>query len=179
MKYGDKTWCQTYTGIHFDIFNPRVEDISLMDIAHSLATKCRFNGHPRVFYSVAEHCVRMSLHSLPGPAVWRLMHDAAEAYIPDFPRPIKYKLCPQIDDIELRLLEIISERFNLPDYNKSRPEIELADTIMCATEARDLMGDPDWDLDVDPLPKKIEPWRWETAKNFFLQRARALGINYV
>lgn len=49
------TWIQTFTGKRFDFLAPHEDDVDLEDIAHSLSMQCRFNGHGRVFYSVAEH----------------------------------------------------------------------------------------------------------------------------
>lgn len=49
------TWIQTFTGRRFDFLTPSEEEVTLEDIAHSLSMQCRFNGHGRVYYSVAEH----------------------------------------------------------------------------------------------------------------------------
>ena len=46
---------ETATGIYFNFNDPVVEDISILDIAHSLSNQCRFTGHTSEFYSVAEH----------------------------------------------------------------------------------------------------------------------------
>ena len=53
-------WIQTYTGKKFFPLAARPADVDIRDIAHALAMKCRFNGHCRVFYSVAEHSIRVS-----------------------------------------------------------------------------------------------------------------------
>ena len=176
------TWTQLYTKKEFDIFNPKVEDIDIQDIAHALAMKCRFNGHCDQFYSVAEHCVRMSFWDLPGSPEWCLMHDAAEAYLPDIARPIKPTTYFQyqnrfikFEEIENNILNLISQRFNLSPYNKD--EIKKADDIMCATEARDLMGNPtNWDLPFSPYSEKIKPWSWRKAERNFLKMAKQLNI---
>ncbi|MHA1573246.1 MAG: hypothetical protein ACTSX8_04570 [Alphaproteobacteria bacterium] len=49
---------QTYTGVTWDLLNPRVEDVNIEDIAHSLSLQCRFTGHSRVHYSVAQQLYR-------------------------------------------------------------------------------------------------------------------------
>ena len=51
---------QTFTGKKFDPLNPNLNDFCIEDIAHSLSLQCRFTGHCRVFYSVAEHSVHVS-----------------------------------------------------------------------------------------------------------------------
>src|SRR5690606_19551202 len=74
-------------------FDPRPGDVDLEVFAHALSLQCRFGGHCKVFYSVAQHCVLTAriLHD----SYWRheaLMHDAAEAYIGDVVRPLKMHL---------------------------------------------------------------------------------------
>ena len=50
----------THSGVRFWPLLPNPDDILIEDIAHSLSLQCRFAGHSRVFYSVAEHSVRVS-----------------------------------------------------------------------------------------------------------------------
>jgi uncharacterized protein len=64
-------------------------------IAHSLAQQCRFTGHCRKFYSVAEHSVLVSriMEDLQlGDPMEGLMHDAVESVIADIARPAKQLL---------------------------------------------------------------------------------------
>ena len=88
-------WCQTFTGKKVDILCPTPEMVDIEDIAHALSMTCRFGGHCREFYSVAEHSVlveqmgRYSLHcSDPRIIMLLLLHDAAEAYIGDIITPV-------------------------------------------------------------------------------------------
>jgi len=53
-------WIQTYTGKPFWILEPHADDIDIVDIAHALSMLCRYNGHTKRFYSVAEHCYLLS-----------------------------------------------------------------------------------------------------------------------
>ena len=164
----------TKSGLDLDLIRPEAEHIELEDIAHGLAQKCRFNGQTRVFYSVAEHSVRVAAFLLrrynnPALAIDGLMHDAQEAYFPDVHTDLKqymsgYKL------LEERMLQAIFEKFSLPyPINKLYKE---ADRILLATEGRDLMG---WDLAhpkhahlAKPLENVIEPWTMQEAKAAFL-----------
>ena len=166
-------WIQTYTGRQFFPLEPRPEDIDLSDIAHSLSLQCRFSGHCLRFYSVAEHSVRVSHILSPELAMWGLLHDAAEAYLTDLPRPVKQRV-PEFQVIEDRLLEVIVAHFGL---TWPMPEaVAQADSRLLATEARDLMVLPpeSWGHEVVPLDELIEPWAPGKAEWAFLDRYREL-----
>lgn len=169
------SWIQTYTGKKFYPLDPRPEDICMEDIAHALANTCRYNGHSRVFYSVAEHCVRMSIANVPGCPKWRLMHDAAEAYISDVPRPVKPMLA-EFKVIEESILKVIGEKYNLGSM--CHRHISDGDLIMLATEKRDvLLPGPEWGIELPtPLKNVINPWPAEIAEIEFSARAKELEI---
>lgn len=81
---------QTYTGKYVDILDPDPSQICIEDIAHSLSLINRFNGHSIVPYSVGRHSIEVSKHFTdPKERLIGLMHDAAEAYMGDIPKPIK------------------------------------------------------------------------------------------
>jgi hypothetical protein len=87
-------WMQTFSGGRWYPQSPRPEDVRIEDIAHALANTCRYAGHSERFYSVAEHCILIcAAMNRDGQSVERqlagLMHDAAEAYLCDIPRPLK------------------------------------------------------------------------------------------
>lgn len=179
----DREWIQTHTGRQFFPLNPRIEDIDVEDIAHALSHLCRFAGHTRVFYSVAEHAVRVSLLcqqlSARGglyEAAWGLHHDDSEAYMIDLPRPLKRstEIGPGYRQAEQRLMEVICRRFNL--HPQEPPVVKEADTILLITERRDLLSQPPelWQEDfgalIQPLPDIIEPWSSERAKEEYLLR---------
>ena len=60
----------------FRPLEPRVEDIHIEDIARALANICRYAGHVRHFYSVAEHSFRVCDKVSRENALWALLHDA-------------------------------------------------------------------------------------------------------
>ncbi len=181
-RIGD--WIQTFSGLAFYPFDPRASEVSIVDIAHSLASQCRFGGHCRVPYSVAEHSVRvmqvyMALDpdAHPGLILGALVHDAPEAYILDLPKPIKDD--PGLSgyrDVEQAVEAVVAEALGLERAWLSSPRVKAADNIVLATEARDIMRAPPlpWPAMPEPLPGRIEPWGWERAKREFLEAYEAL-----
>lgn len=167
----EDAWIQTYSGIRFNPTNPVVGSIVIADIAHSLSMQCRFSGHVKKFYSVAQHSVLVSYLCDEKDALWGLLHDASEAYLVDVPRPIKRsgKFDAYIE-FETKMQNAICERFGLP---MAEPvSVKNADKRMLSTEARDLMGPlhPDWVNPTDPYPFKIEALPQQEAKNLFMKR---------
>lgn len=168
----DENWIQTFTGRQFWPLNPRVEDICIEDIAHALSLKCRYTGHCREFYSVAQHCVITSAIVPPADALCALMHDATEAYLPDVARPVKRQM-PDFRAIEDNLHRAIAERFCLP---WPMPEsIDNADYVLLVTERRDLLSTPParWWRRIEEtpaLPEPIEPLSPQMARDAFLMR---------
>lgn len=79
----------TFSGRALNPLAPRLEDIAIVDIAHALSMQCRFGGHVRSFYSVAQHSFLASYIVPPADALWALLHDASEAYLMDLPTPVK------------------------------------------------------------------------------------------
>jgi hypothetical protein len=53
-------YLQTVSGRWVNPFDPDPEQLDAGDIARALANQCRFGGHSRVFYSVAQHSVIVS-----------------------------------------------------------------------------------------------------------------------
>ena len=155
------------------------EDVDVVDIAHALSHQCRFSGHVRQFYSVAEHSCRVcdlvgELASEPYLELWALMHDASEAYLVDLPRPVKHTsvLGHEYIRAERLAMEAICVAVGLDGYE---PEVvSHADRVLLATERRDLMpvkGDwRAWLNGVEPLEDEIEPWAASVAKTGFMRR---------
>jgi hypothetical protein len=107
------TWIQTFTGKKFDFAAPHPSMIDIKDIAHALSNQCRFNGHCREFYSVAEHSVyvcQLVMQTHPDLGMAALMHDAAEAYIGDMVTPLK-AMMPSFKAMEAKVEKVIADRF--------------------------------------------------------------------
>jgi hypothetical protein len=175
-RIGD--WMQTFTGIQFWPLDPRVEEICIEDIAHSLANQCRFAGHVREFYSVAQHSVLVARLVPQEFKLWALLHDASEAYLVDLPRPVKRhsRMGEEYREIESRVMLAVCERFGLPPLMPAC--VHAADDVLLMTEKRDLMGHhahlPKWRETAAPMPEYIGPWAPQAAELIFLTQAQDL-----
>jgi hypothetical protein len=148
----------TFSGRIMRPLAPSPDDLCIEDIAHALANSCRFTGHVRRFYSVAQHAVLVSEILPPALRLCGLMHDASEAYLSDISRPVKRQ--PVFGEVykaaEERLMLVIAERFGFewpPDEL-----IHWADDVLLRSEQRDLMpnllrvaGDDYLDFPIVPL----------------------------
>lgn len=165
----------TYTGKMIDLENVKAEDICIEDIAHALSLLCRYTGHTRSFYSVAEHSVLLSrAEGMPGTPLARLLHDAVEAYLGDVIRPLKH-LLPHYQMLEERIHKVIAEKYQV-NFDPVKP----GDIIILIREAQVLMP-PEFfnDFYVEDLPQfpnDIQGWSPEVAECEFFSRAIGLGV---
>ena len=163
----------TLSGREMDLMNPKPEDVDIKDIAHALSLTCRWRGQTRQCYTVAQHCVVVSL-ACPAPArMWGLLHDAAEAYIPDVAAPLK-PLLPELEDIEECILrDAIAPRFGLPWPIPD--DVWEVDVAAAMAEARDLIGG-DCRLfagaapGVRALAETVNPMRARAAEAWYMAR---------
>lgn len=102
-----------HSGVVFDVFNPKIEDIQYTDIAHGLSNMCRYGGHSPKFYSVAQHSVLCSLQpGTPQEQFDLLGHDSSEGLgLLDLPTPIKRQM-PEYMRIEDNLMKLVAEKLN-------------------------------------------------------------------
>ena len=183
----------TYTGKKFDLLNPKPEMVCIEDIAHSLAYQCRYTGHTRKFYSVAQHCVLMATNpDLPGDPMAKLLHDADETYIGDIARPWKTLLAVfdsfytstmnsgypmTVSKFEKGIQDVIGLALGV-DLTYSA-EVKEADIRMMAAEIRDMMpagfNSEEWGLDIsDSVKNEIVCWSPLDAEAVFLFTYRKL-----
>jgi hypothetical protein len=101
---------RTYSGLYVNVFDPDPETICIEDIAHALSNLCRFAGHTKRFYSVAQHSVLCSRCVDDKFRLQALLHDASEAYLLDIPRPIKIHLVGY-KEMENRMMSLIAAKF--------------------------------------------------------------------
>lgn len=171
----------TFTGREFFPLDPRAEDVDPVDVAHALALKCRYTGHCMIFYSVAEHCVLMSDYLLsqglgPRAALYGLVHDAGEAYLPDVASPIK-ALIPGFKDSETRVLMAICERFALefPFPDEVEALVKALDVEMYLLERETIMRRSHWWSGRGPNrgvaeAVRVEGWSPERAELEWMRR---------
>lgn len=164
------------SGNYFNYQHPEHSQWTLDDIAHGLAMTCRFGGQARRYYSVAEHSVYVS-RLVPAELAWdALMHDAAEAFICDMPKPLK-ELLPDYKAVEKRVESAIAGRYGLRDPMPA--EIKIADIQMLRAEQLQVMGNNDdwvWTFDVPEPDVTIACLLPDEAKALFLARADELLI---
>lgn len=153
QQTGD-TWIETYTGGRFNMNAPSFDR---NDIAHALSLNCRYNGHCRSFYSVAEHSVLVSeLVRLKGGTELQqleaLLHDGTEAYLSDIPAPFKQFL-PDWKAIDAMLDSKFREWAGLPAHKDEL--VKHCDWIALFIEVQDLLPGKgqDWQ---DPINAKDE-----------------------
>lgn len=132
-------WIETRGGRSFWYDRENPENIDIFDIASALSKVCRFSGHCRKFYSVAEHSYLVSFLVPHHLALEALLHDASEAYLADIPSPVK-QLLPDYKRIEVFVMQQVADKFNLKQGFESLPEIKQADWAQLKAEAVDLLS---------------------------------------
>lgn len=121
-------WIQTYTGKIFNYDDMKYENVCIEDIAHSLAFQCRWCGHSKRFYSVAEHSINVSKEFVDSNMqLLALLHDATETYITDMPSPLKHHVFEKIKPFEDKIEKIILKKFNLELNDNIHKQIKKAD----------------------------------------------------
>lgn len=181
-------WIQKATGGVFHLEDPQADEVCIEDIASSLSKLCRFTGHTKEFYSVAQHCVLVSRFCNKEDALWGLLHDASEAYTGDLSRPLRllWKGVAITENVYLRGFKevesaiqcAVCQRFCLaPDMPAG---VKAADNMMLLLERRDLLPYVEWPTDniklweldkVGKLPAaKLTTWTHEQSKDYFLAR---------
>ena len=162
----------TYSGLSFNFLNPEPNQIYIQDIARALSMNCRFNGHVKRFYSVAEHSIILHDYVLKQTrdkqlAFDALMHDASEAYICDIPRPIKPHLS-NYQEIEKNIEKAIQDKFGnrpMSDYLK-----DLDHRIVADEAAQLFLNVPGWVGDVEKIGVDVRGCHHGRAFSNFLSR---------
>lgn len=166
---------QTYTGRLVHPMRLTVDDVDIADIAHALSMLCRFGGHAKQFYSVAQHSVLASRLVPEADALWALLHDASEAYLVDVPTPLKRLAAMSgYRAVEAQVQLTVCHAFGLPH---EMPEtVHAVDGALVLAEAAVLLAagaGPDFDeirRRVEPATARIVPVPPDVAERAFLKR---------
>ena len=166
-------WIQTFTGRKFYFLRCTPDDICLHDISRALSHLCRFTGHTKYHYSVAQHSESVSGYFPQNPLLG-IMHDAVEAYINDMSRPLKHLgnhgLYKKVND---HIEAMIYEKFDIKIKGSDLEDLKVVDTRMLVTEARDVLPQgphKDWTIDMVKYPaygERIVQMDCDTAMAMF------------
>ena len=137
---------KTRSGVFFHFLNPTVKSIHIDDIVHALSHLCRFNGHTRNFFSVAQHsyeCADLSLRfsddddpDRQDKAYACLLHDAHEAYIGDVTTPLKAAWGKGFRDFETPIVATVNEALGLTEImEKHHEHVKEIDRLMLHSDA--------------------------------------------
>ena len=131
------SWIQTVSGKKFDALAPEPGIVDRRDRAQALSKLCRYNGHVREFYSVAQHSSLGSLALrelgyIESVQLQFLLHDGSEYVLADIPRPFK-KYLKNYYEIEAGIQKVILRKYGLPE--ELLPEVVDMDKRRRRTEA--------------------------------------------
>lgn len=177
--YKAVAFVETYTGRAFYPLQPDPSAVSIIDIAHALSNQCRYSGATNSFYSTAQHCCLLAsytadvLRASVLDCLQILMHDAAEAYLVDIPRPVK-QFMPEYRAWDHDINEAIRKWLALDDLAFPVFQDEI-DSRIIVDERQQLLSNSglDWGHDLQPLNIKITPWSPRHAEQQFLVRYAA------
>lgn len=175
------------SGRYLDVDRPLSPPPTIEDVAWGLASRCRWSGQciskhgTHLFYSVAQHCVLMSLmmsiSGKPHLAYPALMHELDEFVWGDLSGPLKVKV-PDFVRESKETGRYLAQYFGVQPHDAV--ELKIADKRMMATERRDLMGSWSqgdyWSYmgDAEPYDMVIEPWSFERSADAFLDSYKDL-----
>ena len=131
-----KNVISTFTGLDFNVVEPKESDIKIEDIAHALSLMCRANGHFNQFYSVAQHsmscCKEAKARGLSKEIqLCCLLHDASEAYLCDIPRPIKDEAYKKREEaLEKVIFKALAPQVYDLFFEEHSPWIEIDDVML-------------------------------------------------
>jgi len=162
------------SGQPFDYNNPEQSDVSIEDIAHALSNVCRFAGHVKYHFSVAQHSVNVS-YLCPLMPRTALLHDVSEAVTTDIPTPLKSAV-PEFRSLEKRIERSMSDKLK---FHYPFPwEVVQADLKALLVEKIELTNNTeDWPIlngiqvsarELDLID--LSPMSPEFARDRFLER---------
>jgi len=168
---------ETFTGGRFHPFDPDPSDVHIADIAGGLAHTCRFGGHCRSFYSVAQHSLFVASEledQGPRLELYGLLHDAAEAYLGDLPRPVKREF-DAFEAAEARILDTVWSALDVESPSEAEWEtVMAADDRLLAYEADALLENAAWAADPPDLSYALGSTDIQSVRRRYRRRAKQL-----
>lgn len=174
-------WLQTASGRQFWPLDPRANEIFIDDIAHALSLYCRFGGHSRYHYSVAQHSLFVMDLVPQKDKLHALLHDAPEAYLGDVINPLK-RMLPEYQRAEHGVWLAVCERFDISPCLPT--SVRYADRIAVMTERRDICSEapaswgPGFE-DIPPSVRRITVSTPQQVKRKFLEAFAGLTKNKI
>lgn len=168
----------TYGGPRIDPQRMVVGDVKIRSIARALSMLCRYAGHVKKFYSVAEHSVHVSravnFETDGDLRLAGLLHDATEAYVCDLPTDLKHlDALAGYRAIEDRLQKVIFAALDVRPFNLP-PAVKRADKRVARNEALAILDPvPEWAHDERYPPYTflhISAWDPAEAEEQFMRR---------
>jgi 5'-deoxynucleotidase YfbR-like HD superfamily hydrolase len=158
------TWMLTATGKDINLQYLDSFDLTIQDVAFSLANINRFCGHAVRPYSVAEHSLVvvtiMQEHfgvTSPSVLLAGLLHDAHECLTGDLTQPMKQVIGPAWQFEEDRIQRTVLRRFGVwTAFCSAHELIKNADLLALSSEHAQLMnhGDMPWTVTTSHPPLK-------------------------
>ena len=139
----------------FDLLGDDAPDLA--DIAHALGMQCRFNGSIIAFYSVAQHCCKVSNllkdwgydHDVQ---LAGLLHDAGEFAIGDLTKPVQRAIdATEFKSLEAQILKRVYKVAGLEMNDRTSRLVKLADKDMLLVEMRSLIANDYGRIDYSEL----------------------------
>jgi hypothetical protein len=162
-----------FSGRQVHLFEPRVEEINVLDMAKGLSGIARYNAQTIKPYWVGDHSVLVARIFLQQGqrelAKYGLFHDGAEYIFHDVIHPLKYmpemKLYKKLEKNGQR---IIYKAFGLGEEEPA--EVKALDTLLVFNEKRDLRPNIPLPKDTQFYPDlTITPWGPEKTEREFLK----------
>jgi 5'-deoxynucleotidase YfbR-like HD superfamily hydrolase len=168
-------WMISFKGNRLYPLDLMPDDIDIEEIAHALSNICRFGGHCKEFYSVAQHSVIVCDLLSDEYKLCGLLHDSSEAYCGDMVRPLKQHL-PEFQTIENDIWLSISLKFDVPFVIPR--DVQIEDARVLLMEKRDLLAyhEHEWTFPQCAFPNLtipddvIVPIEPKAARDLFLTR---------
>jgi hypothetical protein len=144
------------SGIVVDFFKPAESEVpDLPDLALALGNQCRWGGHMRAHYSVAQHSVWVSRvcwlladefvarevtsAEREAAALAGLVHDIEEGVAQDLIRPVKYHMGPEYVRLAREWREVIQRKLGIFEIVQPWKElVKLADDLALIVEDAEL-----------------------------------------